>query len=82
MLRNGLFMACCLFGLWTKEAAKTSLKIGGKRALPRARIGRAIPSRVLFAQVPSKLLFLRLIGLPGFLFIGETFSPAGQCFLE
>jgi len=32
----------------------------------------------LFAQVPSKLLFPRLIGLPGFLFIGETFSPAGQ----
>ena len=51
-------------------------------ARARARIGWAIPSRVLFAQVPSKLLFLRLIGLPGFLFIGETFSPAGQCFLE
>jgi len=32
----------------------------------------------LVAQAPSKLLFLRLIGPPGFLFIGESFRPAGQ----
>ena len=68
--------------LSTIQIGKTPTKTGGKRAfLARARVLVTLPlarACALVAQAPSKLLFLRLIGPPGFLLIGETFRPAGQ----